>query len=196
MQGSAPKGCTYWAKLLLYNEIFPSHNLVRAFARGNERTQHRTALGHLALLHRDPSPACELCSQGTGTCSKDWLSLDADGDPQPHTGQRTSMITLGKIGTAAGMNHTGGSLGRRVNQHTLAASTATWKCAWNHLHLLSGKPKKPLRKTTHGYRHKKKSKSRNLLPVLMYPCSHASLGALPQTHLPCTPTSQIYIFSL
>lgn len=43
---------------------------------------------------------------------------------------------------------------------------------------------------------KKKSKSKNLLPVLVYPCSHTSLGALPQTHLLYTPTPQIYVFSV
>lgn len=50
------------------------------------------------MLHRDSSHAWELCSinpRGLDTCSKGWLSLGAGGDPQPHTGQRTSVVTPG-----------------------------------------------------------------------------------------------------
>lgn len=86
-----------------FTMIFPSHNLLSAFVRAAEWTQHRTAPSHLALLHRDSSHAWKLCSQGTGYLQQG-LALFGCCWCSPSAAQRSEDISDNIwVSTAAGI---------------------------------------------------------------------------------------------
>lgn len=100
--------------------------------------------------------------RGLDTCSKGWLSLGAaDVHPQPHTGQRISVITFGLAQLLASVSGCQHEPHWRHRQFGEKSQLTHLECKRSNLEVCMEppspplwKPKKILRKTTHRYQNK------------------------------------------